>query len=267
MSTSLEPLIRKLENFAPLDECDKEVIGSAVAGFETFGPHAAISSEGDPVGPARVVLSGFACRHKVLPNGRRQIIGYLVPGDLCDVRGLLLRRMDHTICALAHTAVGTLSREAALGITERHPHIAHALWWSTMLEESIAREWLISIGQRSALERLAHLLCEIFVRLQAVGLADGNRCEFPVTQVELADTLALSAVHVNRTLRELRAAELITIGSKSLEVHDFRALQQIAMFDPHYLHLNRPLGRDLRETSGEPTPLNVASVPASTRLS
>lgn len=250
MSSPRTYLIRKLENFAALSEVEREVLGAAIASVRECRSHEDIIREGDATGAVNVILTGFACRFKMLPDGRRQIIGYLLPGDICDVRVFLLRRMDHTISTLAHTVIGTLPRESALELTEKHPRLTHAFWWATMVEESIAREWLINVGQRTALERLAHLFCEIFVRLRAVGLVDGDSCEFPVTQAELADTLALSAVHVNRTLRELRRLKLISIGSKSLRIHDFKSLQEIAMFDTNYLHLQRPSNEELAAQAG-----------------
>jgi CRP-like cAMP-binding protein len=130
-------------------------------------------------------------------------------------------------------------REALLEAIARHPRLGHALCWLALQEEMIAREWLVNVGQRTAIERLAHLLCEIFTRMELVGLTDGGRCELPLTQVDLADTLALSTVHVNRTLQELRRQGLVSLSSGLLEIHDFAALQSAAMFAPDYLHPGR----------------------------
>ena len=230
--------IRKLGNFAVLSGPEKRVLLNAIAQTQEYGPHTDLIREGDATANVNVILSGFACRQKTLPDGRRQIIGYLLPGDICDARVFLLRRMDHTISTVSPVKVGIILHETALELIERYPRLTLALWWVTLVEESIAREWLINVGQRTALERLAHLFCEIYVRLRAVGLVDGNSCELPVTQAELADTLALSTVHVNRTLRELRRANLISIRARSLIIHDFTSLQRMAMFDPKYLHLD-----------------------------
>lgn len=231
-------LIRKLENFTKFSEQEAGMLRAAVVHVHAHGAHEDLAREGELTGDVNVVLGGFACRQKMLPDGRRQIIGYLLPGDLCDVRVFLLRRMDHTISTLSPAKVGIIPRAVVMELTQSNPRLTQALWWATLVEESIAREWLINVGQRTALERLAHLFCEIFVRLRAVGLVNGDSCEFPVTQAELADTLALSTVHINRTLRELRGSHLITMHAKSLVIHDFRALQAIAMFDPNYLHLD-----------------------------
>lgn len=231
-------LIRKLENFAVLPEAERRALLDSIRQNRDYGSHEDLVREGESTSNVYVMLSGFACRQKTLPDGRRQIIGYLLPGDICDVRMFLLRHMDHTISTVSPAKVGVIQREAALELTERYPQLTRALWWSTLVEESIAREWLINVGQRTALERLAHLFCEIFVRLQAVDLVCGNSCELPLTQAQLADTLALSTVHVNRTLRELRCAKLISVCSRSLVIHDFQSLKRMAMFDPSYLHLD-----------------------------
>lgn len=236
----IEPLrlLRKLENFTTLSEQERALLLQAIAQTRELGPHEDLIRQGETVVTMNVVLAGFACRQKMLPDGRRQIIGYLLPGDICDVRVFLNRRMDHTISTVSPAKVGVLSRDVIIDLTGRYPGLMRALWWATLVEESIIREWLVNVGQRTALERLAHLFCEIFVRLRAVGLADGDSCELPVTQAQLADTLALSTVHVNRTLRELRHANLISIRAKSLIIHDFESLKAIAMFDPSYLHLD-----------------------------
>ena len=233
----LHLLIRKLENFTELSETEKRALQDAAAGMRTYGVHEDLIREGEQANGVAVISSGFACRHKMLPDGRRQIIGYFLPGDMCDARVFILKKMDHTISALTPTSVVTLQREAILDITSKHPRLTRAFWWNTLVEEAIGREWLVNIGQRTALERLAHLFCEVYVRLQSVGLASPAGCELPVTQSELADTVALSTVHVNRTLKELRHAGLVSMSSKSLVIHDLPGLRSLAMFDPAYLHL------------------------------
>ena len=233
----IHSLIRKLETFAELSEEERRALHDAAGPLRSYGPHEDLIREGDHSMGVPVVVSGFACRHKMLPDGRRQIIGYFLPGDMCDARVFILKRMDHTISTLAPTTIANLPREAILDITSRYPRLTRAFWWNTLVEEAIVRQWLVNIGQRTALERLAHLFCEIYVRLQVVGLATPAGCELPVTQSELADTVALSTVHVNRTLKELRRVGLVSMSSKSLTIHDMPGLRALAMFDPSYLHL------------------------------
>jgi CRP-like cAMP-binding protein len=236
-SSLIQSLVRKLENFAELSDVEKRALQDAATPVRTYGSHEDLIREGEQANAVSVIVSGFACRHKMLPDGRRQIIGYFLPGDMCDARVFILKKMDHTISTLAPSSVTTLSRECILDITSKYPRLTRAFWWNTLVEEAIGRQWLVSIGQRTALERVAHLFCEIYVRLQAVGLATPAGCELPVTQSELADTVALSTVHVNRTLKELRRVGLVSMSSKSLVIHDFAGLRALAMFDPGYLHL------------------------------
>jgi CRP-like cAMP-binding protein len=236
-SNPLHLLIRKLENFAELSDEERQALREAAGAVRMYGSHEDLIREGEHAHGVAVIVSGFACRHKMLPDGRRQIIGYFLPGDMCDARVFILKKMDHTISTLTPTSVTVMSRESILEITAKYPRLTRAFWWNTLVEEAIGRQWLVSIGQRTALERIAHLFCEIYVRLQSVGLATAEGCELPVTQSELADTVALSTVHVNRTLKELRRVGLVSMSSKSLAIHDFAGLRALAMFDPGYLHL------------------------------
>jgi CRP-like cAMP-binding protein len=238
MTTIAARLIRKLENFAPLADDEKRALTEAISTVRRYPAREDLVREGEPTDGVKLILEGFACRYKVLPDGRRQIIAYLVPGDLCDVRVFLLRRMDHTIAALCPVETAFIPQEAVSELMERYPRLTRALWWSTLVEESVTREWIVNVGQRTAFERLAHLFCEIFARLEAVDLAHDNRCELPLTQIDLADTLALSAVHVNRTLMEMRRARLVAFQNRHLVIHDHAALQAAAGFNPNYLHLD-----------------------------
>jgi len=231
-------LIRKLENFAPLPEEEKSALIDASTTIRRYAAHEDLIQEGAPTDGVKIILDGMACRYKVLPDGRRQIVAYFVPGDMCDLRVFLLKRMDHSIGTLCPVEAALLPQESVLELTERYPRLTRALWWSTLVEEAITREWIVNVGHRTAFERMAHLFCEIFLRLQAVGLTHENRCELPLTQTELADTLALSAVHVNRTLMDMRRAHLVTFQAKQLIIHDRQALQSVAGFDPNYLHLD-----------------------------
>lgn len=239
------PLIRKLENFAPLCGDDKRALDALMAReVRRYGAHEDIIHDGDRPDRVHVVLDGFACRYKMLEDGRRQITAFFVPGDFCDLHVFILRTMDHSIGALTPCTVSLVPREAVLGLLDR-PSLARALWWATLVDEAVLREWVVSVGRRDARERVGHVLCELHMRLRAVGLADGGACELPLTQVELADALGLSGVHVNRTLQELRAEGLIELRGKRLMILDAARLRRAARFDPNYLHLDREgVGRD-----------------------
>ena len=232
------PLLRKLANFTKLSEEESNLVQASTLDVRDFAAREDVISQGDRTGGVKLLLEGFACRYKVLEDGRRQIVAYFVPGDLCDLRVFILRRMDHSIGAVVASKVASISPENILKMTHNYPTLTRALWWSTLVEEAIAREWIVNVGQRSALERMAHLFCELLYRFRAVGLNEGNSCTLPLTQVELAETLGLSSVHVNRTLQELRRQKLITLEAGKLAIQDLEALKEVSFFNPDYLHLD-----------------------------
>jgi CRP-like cAMP-binding protein len=241
MDLSTARLAMKLSSFVELTADERRALDEAAGAVRLYRPHETLTREREGSTHVNLLVSGFACRCKVLPDGRRQIIGYLIPGDLCDARQLVLRTGTHAVSTLTAVKTVLFSREALQSLLHRSPRIAQALCCLTLVEEMIEREWLINVGQRTALERLAHLFCEIFVRMHAAGLTDRDRCELPLTQMELADTLALSTVHINRTLQELRRQGLVSVSGGMLEIHDFAALQSLAMFNPEYLHVGADL--------------------------
>jgi CRP-like cAMP-binding protein len=232
-------LIQKLEQFTKLSAEDKEALNMAsLEGVRHLAARGDIIREGDRPQTLNLILSGWACRYKHLEDGRRQIISFFLPGDLCDNHVFILRQMDHSIGTLTPVTFAQLPRRRVEEITLKHPRITQAFWWESLVNAAIQREWTVSLGQRDALERVAHLLCELFLRLRGVGLTDGNSCEMPLTQAELADAMGLSVVHVNRTLQELRATKLIVLRGRTLTIPDMPALQNAAQFNPNYLHLD-----------------------------
>jgi CRP-like cAMP-binding protein len=238
-------LIRKLENFAKLSPEEKRALEEAAALRTRAVPaREDIIFEGDRPSHVNLILEGFACRYKMLEDGRRQIVAVLVPGDMCDLRMFILKEMDHSIASLSAVKLAEVPEDRLLEITENSARLTRALWWNSLVDEAIAREWTVNVGRRDATERMAHLLCELFVRLRAVGLTNGSSCDMPVTQAELGDALGLSHVHTNRTLQELRGRGLITLKGKELVIHDLDRLKDVAMFNSNYLHLGHE-GRHL----------------------
>jgi CRP-like cAMP-binding protein len=233
-------LIRKLEQFTRLSQDDKQALERAASlKLRHLSPKEDIVHEGDKPKQINLILEGWACRYKVLEDGRRQILAFLVPGDLCDVRMFILREMDHSIGALTPLRVAEIPSDTLLELTDTSPRISRALWWNSLVEEAIAREWITNLGQRDASERMAHLFCELFLRLRGVGLTNGVSCELPVTQAELGDATGLSTVHVNRTLQAMREQGLIVLKGRTLTIPDLKALQAAALFNANYLHLDR----------------------------
>ncbi len=237
-------LITKLECFTKLSTDDKAILQRLSAGnVRTLGPHEDLVQEGDRPVEINLMLSGWACRHKHLEDGRRQIIAFFLPGDLCDHHIFILKEMDHSVSTITPVRIASISREAFEETTLRHPRIMLALWWESLVAFAIQREWTVNLGQRSATERMAHLLCELYFRLQSVGMVDGKACDFPLTQAELADATGLSTVHVNRTLQDLRGAGIIELKSRRLIISDLDALMRQSLFNPNYLHLGHEGGR------------------------
>jgi CRP-like cAMP-binding protein len=238
-------LIRKLEQFTRLAADDKTVLQDVAAlNLRQLKPGEDIIHEGAQPKRVNLVIDGWAYRYKHLEDGRRQILAFLLPGDLCDLRMFVLKEMDHSIGALTPVKVAQIPADLIVEITKRHPRITQALWWNALVEEAIAREWIANLGQREAIERMAHLFCEFFVRLRGIGLTDGNSCAMPATQEQLADATGMSAVHVNRTLQEMRDTGLIVLKGKTLTIPNLAALQSTALFNANYLHMSHE-GREL----------------------
>lgn len=229
------PLVRKIASFMSLSVPEQLALQNATRSLERVGAHVPLTlrRSGNPV--LLVVLDGFACHYRVLSDGRRQITKYYVPGDVIGLRELVLPVTSGQVSTLSPVNLSSISLDALGQLHDTFPPLIGGLKVCAMLEARIATEWVVNVGQRTAFERTAHLFCEVFARLEIVGRTRGNLCEFPVTQSELADTLALSTVHVNRTLMELRRAHYIEIRDRSLTIQDFPALRLAADFDPSYL--------------------------------
>lgn len=194
--------------------------------------------EGDPPRSVFLILDGWACRYKTLPDGRRQVVGLFLPGDICDLNVYILKEMDHSIGAITSLKVAELPRDDFERMMSEHPRITQALFWDELVTVAIQREWTLNLGQRTAYERISHLFVELFLRLKTVGMSNGNSCDFPLTQVDIADATGLTAVHVNRTLQELRKQGLIELQGRKLTIPDLAALKNAALFNDNYLHLN-----------------------------
>ena len=228
--------VRKLERFGPLDRDERDALDALCAGAVHHRADDEIG-QGGQAGTVPLLLAGFAYRFKLLSDGRRQIHGLFVPGDLCRHLYGHLSPSDHVVRTLSPAVVAAVPAAALHGAMERHPRIARALWASTVTDDAVLREWVVSLGRRSAYERMAHLFCEVFLRLRAVGLVDGQSCDLPLTQMDLGDLMGLSTVHVNRVVQQLRRDELIALKGPHLTVPDVAVLGRAADLDPAYLGL------------------------------
>ena len=233
-------LTRRLEEYTHLTDADRaELARLCVQANHTFQAHRDLIREGDAPRSVFVILEGWACHYRTLENGRRQIVDFAIPGDLCDLNVFILDRMDHSIGAITRLKVAEVGRDVLHRVVINFPNITTAFWWAELVSKSIHREWIVNVAQRSAAQRIAHLLCEMFLRLESVGLTDGFSCDFPLTQTEIAETTGLTAVHVNRTLQQLRREGLIILERRKLSIPDMLALQSAGLFNPEYLHIRR----------------------------
>lgn len=231
-----DPLAGKLARYVSLSVADRMWLSEALGPTRTLPARADLIDEGEDPHAVNVILEGWACRSRQLADGRRQIVSLLLPGDPCDPHVFLLDRMDHAISALTPVVYAQIPGPAMLELTARSVALDRAFQREALATAAIQREWTVSLGCRSGIERLAHLFCELRYRLAVVGLADRQGCPLPLTQHDLAHSLGQTSVHINRTLQELRAQGLITLRSRRLTIHDPDRLAELAHFDPAYLH-------------------------------
>jgi len=233
-----QALTHRLEAFTRLSPDDKEALAKLSKVARVVPPRRDLIREGEKPKFVHLMVDGWACRYKTLPDGRRQVVAFFVPGDFCDLNVYVLKEMDHSIGAITRLSVADISRDDMDALTTNYPRITQGLWWEALVNAAIQREWTLNIGQRTAYERIAHLLLELFLRLRTVGLTNGISCDLPLTQTDLADATGLTAVHVNRTLQELRRDGLIVLEKRRLTIPGIEALMTAAMFNPNYLHLD-----------------------------
>lgn len=231
------PLMARLRRFTSLTEAELDLLAAACGATERRAAGEDVSAPGDRLGSYHVLLEGWAARYKVLPDGRRQIPALLLPGDVCDLDGLMLDSVHAGVCAITPCTMAVLPHDRFRSLVNQAPALRDAFWWLGSVENAVSTEWSVGLGRRSADERLGHLLCELFFRLWTVGLSTEAGYMLPLTQAELADVLGLSTVHVNRVLKTLRAQGVIAFKDRWLTILDYKALKEIGSFDPDYLHL------------------------------
>ncbi|MFN4296341.1 MAG: Crp/Fnr family transcriptional regulator [Brevundimonas sp.] len=228
--------IDKLSGFASLSAREVAVLEAATAAPAKYTAKHDLIREGDRPGPVFVVLEGWACRYKILPNGARQVLAYMMPGDSCDLHAGLLAAMDHSIQTITPAAVATIERMAMDEMMHDHRGIAKAMYLGQLIDEGTMRAWITSMGRRASIERVAHLMCELYLRARNVGLTLEPPFALPLSQALLADSLGMTPVHLNRVMKELRASGAMTLQRGSLIIEDPVRLIKIAGFDENYLH-------------------------------
>lgn len=230
-------LVRKLDSFASITPEERASIQSLPMKLREYARGELIAEQGSVQHESALVLSGFTCRFKLLPDGARQIVALQVPGDFVDLHSFVLKPMDHSVAAASTAQIARIPHAAIENLLEKHPRLARSLMWDIAVDGAISREWLAIMGRRSAYQQLAHLFCEIYLRMEWAGQVNDRRFDFAITQETLADVCGLSTVHLNRSLQKLRRDELIILENNNLFVPDVRALIAAAEFDTAYLHL------------------------------
>jgi CRP-like cAMP-binding protein len=237
-SDELQPMVDKLERWFRFDDEDRRAVLELPHSFRTLRAHDFIVRDDEKPEHSCLMLSGFAIRHKIAGNGGRQIFSIHMKGDLVDLHNSLLRRADHNIEALTDARIAMIPVQAIRDVAAARPQVGQAMWYETLVDASIFREWTLSVGRRDARARIAHLLCEFSVRMSLAELGDSSSYELPMTQEELADALGLTNIHINRMLKSLSAEGLIERTKRSVRILDMRQLARIGDFDTRYLHLD-----------------------------
>jgi CRP-like cAMP-binding protein len=233
--SSIEPLLLKLSQFAVLSEKDVQVLSDSVGSLERFAARQTIANEGDDPRSGFVVVRGMACCCRNLVDGRRQILSFLMAGDFFNLDVFLLRAMCYSVVSLTPIAVAPIVRASVTALFGDHPRLSAALRWCAQQDHAILHERIIALGRRNARGRVAFLLCEMVCRQRAIGMSDDHSIRLPLTQLEMADALGLTAVHVNRVLQDLRRANLVQLDRRRLRLLDYERLSEVAEFSGGYL--------------------------------
>jgi CRP-like cAMP-binding protein len=241
MSNSQEPLellLRTLELRATLSDEDRRAVRALPYTLKTLEPATYLVRDGEPPLQCGVLVTGFAYRQKLTGDGDRQIIAIHIPGEAVDFQNLFLDVADHNVQMLTRGLVAFIPRQAIREIAETHPGVSHAIFVNTLVDAAIFREWVLNVGQREGRTRMAHVLCEFAIRLEAIGLTEEYGYELPMTQEQLGDTLGLTPVHVNRILKGMEADGLISRSKRNISFPDWERLRTVGDFNQRYLHLN-----------------------------
>jgi CRP-like cAMP-binding protein len=234
---AIDILIRRLVTIGELHAADQSLLQVLPLRILELSKGEDAAADGEVVSQSCLLLKGFMHRYKMLPDGGRQIVAFHTPGEIPDLHSLHLPRMDHSLAATERSSVAFIKHADILAVLERSPNLSRLFWRATLIDAAVFRMWMVEMGQRPAVSHLAHLICEIYVKLHVLGLAKDFEFRLPLVQGELADALGLSAVHTNRTLQELRARGLIQFENSTVRILSWPGLAQLAFFDPAYLHL------------------------------
>jgi CRP-like cAMP-binding protein len=235
ISVHLKKLRRRIE----ISSDEERAIRAVISETRRVPADEVIIRAGEELNISLMLLDGWLARSKDLPGGERQVTELHIAGDFADLHGFTLKHLDHDVITMSNCTLAIAPHDKLKDMFDQYPRLARAYWFVTNIDAAIQRETALSLGQRSALSRMAHLFCELFIRLQIVGRTSDSGYEFPLTQRELSECLGLTVVHANRTIQELRRRGLIELENRQLTILDRRGLEGVAEFDPNYLYLER----------------------------
>jgi CRP-like cAMP-binding protein len=233
---TFEKMARRMESRWPLSDADRQALMSLQHSVRKVPAGAHLVRDGEPPEQCALLLSGYAYRYKITGDGARQIISLHVAGEFVDLQNSFLPVSDHSVQTLTEADVAFVPLQAVREITLTYPGVGRAMWIDTLIDSSIFREWVVNVGRRDSRARVAHILCEFSLRLEAAGLARDHRYELPMTQEQLADAVGLTSVHVNRVLRQLGEDGLISRDRRSITIEDWQRLREAGDFNERYLH-------------------------------
>jgi CRP-like cAMP-binding protein len=235
----IEVHLKKLRRRIEISSEEERAIRGAVAETRRFRADEILVRAGEELNSSLMLLDGWLARCKDLPGGERQVTELHVAGDFADLHGFTLKHLDHDVLAMSDATIAIVPHERLKEMTDSYPRLGRVYWFMTNIDAAMHREWALSLGQRSAISRMAHLFCELYVRLEVVGLTSNGGYDLPLTQRELSECLGLTVVHANRTIQELRRRGLVELENRQLTILDRRGLEGVAQFDPTYLYLDR----------------------------
>jgi CRP-like cAMP-binding protein len=232
-----------------LSGVEREVLEGAVSETRIFRAGHVVVRQAERVDISTLLVQGFMTRHVDARDGRRHLVAVHVPGDFVDLHAYALKELDHDVGALTDVTVAVFPHSTLERIQAEHPHLTRRLWFLTLLDAAMHRQWIYRLSSLTALERVAHFLCEMNARLLAIEASDGSGFELPMTQLDLGEVCGLTNVHVNRVLRQLRETGLCTVRSSHVEIHDLKGLSATGQFQPSYLYLNH---QTMTRAAGQP---------------
>ena len=222
-----------------LDDRERHRVEELITETRVLGRRRTVIRHGKPIDFSIYLMRGYMCRYIDDNHGDRQLVSIQVPGDFVDLHGYPLKALDHDVGTLTEAEVAVVPHVALDRLLAEEPALGRKLWFSTLLDAAIHREWIFKLGRLPSHGRVAHFLSETEMRLRAVGLSDGTRFDLPLTQPDLAEICGLTSVHVNRVIRDFREQGLCTLRGGVAEIHDPARLATIGEFDPAYLYVDR----------------------------